>query len=251
MVAMILAAGLGTRLKPLTDKIPKALVEVEGIPMLQRVILNLKRHGVQRIIVNAHHFADQIINFLGYNNFGVEIIISDERADLLDTGGGIVKALPLLFEKEDSPVLIHNVDILSNADLNLLFKNSVSRGSTLLVSNRDSSRKLIFDRNNTLKGWHDIKSDTYKPEGFTPAQSNDDAEYRELAFSGIYTMNRKTVEEMKKLCGLGKFSVMDYFLHPERKEPLFGFEQAGLQILDIGKPATLLQASDLLKSWNI
>ncbi|MCH5228032.1 MAG: NTP transferase domain-containing protein [Muribaculaceae bacterium] len=235
MKAMILAAGLGTRLRPLTDKIPKALVEVDGVPMLELVIETLKRQGFTSIVVNVHHFGQQIIEFLRAQDFGIDIFVSDESDTLLDTGGGIVKAAPLLFNKDKEPVLVHNVDILSTANLYDLMQESASR---LLVSDRESGRKLIFDEGMELRGWHNLSADCYKPEHIEVQP-----DWRELAFSGIYTITQAAVEEMKRLLGEGKYSIMDYFLHPERHEILKGVEQNGLKILDIGKPTTLSQAS--------
>ena len=240
MKAMILAAGLGTRLKPLTDSMPKALVEVDGVPMLERVILNLKKHGADFIVVNTHHFAGMIKDFLRKKDFGIEIMVSDESEQLLDTGGGIVRAAPLLFNKDSSPVLIHNVDILSNAPVENIMREA-DEVTTLLVSERDSQRQLIFDERMMLQGWHDRKNDLYKPEGFSP-QGN----LRELAFSGIYAITEAAVDEMRKLMGEGKYSVMDYFLNPDRLQPVKGLETRDLKVLDIGKPATLAQATDFI-----
>ena len=151
MRAMILAAGLGTRLKPWTLEHPKALVPVDGIPMLERVILKLKSQGFDEIVVNVHHFAGQITDFLDSKDFGIKISISDERGGLLDTGGGLVHARHLL---EGEPFLVHNVDILSNADLSALMHFHESEGNdvTLLTSDRKSSRKLLFDEDGSLKG---------------------------------------------------------------------------------------------------
>ena len=245
---MILAAGLGTRLKPLTDSIPKALVEVDGVPMLERVIIKLKEEGFSKIFINVHHFARQVTDFLTSRNFGIELTVSDESEALLDTGGGIAKAAPLLFKDDRRPVLFHNVDILSNASLKDVIASSMEEqtGGTLLVSERDSSRRLIFDKEKRLRGWHDIKNGKYRPEGFVP--SSEDSEY---AFSGIYSLGQEAVEEMKRLNGEGKYSVMDYFLHPGRKELLKGMVDKNLRLLDIGKPATLAQAPVLLKSLLI
>ena len=146
---MILAAGLGTRLKPWTLEHPKALVPVDGIPMLERVILKLKSQGFDEIVVNVHHFAGQITDFLDSKDFGIKISISDERGGLLDTGGGLVHARHLL---EGEPFLVHNVDILSNADLSALMHFHESEGNdvTLLTSDRKSSRKLLFDEDGSL-----------------------------------------------------------------------------------------------------
>ena len=246
MKAMILAAGLGTRLRPFTNNIPKALVEVDGIPILQHVILNLKKQGFDLIIINVHHFSNQIIDFINKHDFGVEILISDESDELLDTGGGIVKALPLIFKHDDSPVLVHNVDILSNADLKNLMLQSREPVSdvALLVSNRTSSRKLIINDDNILEGWHNLTSGEYR------MLSENTSGSKESAFSGIYTMTRGAIEEMKNLMGEGKYSVMDYFLNKSREKKVIAVEQSGLKLLDIGKPATLSQAPDLLKELN-
>lgn len=235
MKAMILAAGLGTRLKPLTDSKPKALVEIGGVPMLEIVIRNLKRQGFNRIVVNVHHLGNQIIDFLRERDFGVEIKISDERGKLLYTGGGIVNAARLLFGEDRSPVLIHNVDILSNADLSKLIANQIS----LLVSERVSSRKLIFDEDLSLKGWHNLVTDEIRPEGLIRKKG-----WRELAFSGIYSITLKAVEEMESIFGVEAFPVMDYFLNPLRREKIMGLEEPQLRIIDIGKPATLAQAQE-------
>lgn len=247
MKAMILAAGLGTRLKPLTDKMPKALIEVDGLPMLQRVIEHLKSQGWEEVIINVHHFSEKIKKFLQTKDFGISIKISDESLELKDTGGGIVKAESQLFGNEDEPVLIHNVDIISNASLRDLmnYHRNGDQVATLLVSERDSSRKLIFSKDMLLKGWHKIIDDQYKPVGFK--KSKDDIEF---AFSGIYVISRRGVDEMKKLLGKGKYSVMDYFLHPDRKGKIKGFCQKDLLLLDIGKPATLLQAPVILKKLD-
>lgn len=236
MKAMILAAGLGTRLRPWTLKHPKALVPVGGIPMLERVIVRLKEEGFNDIVVNIHHFGDQIIDFLKSKDFGVRIGISDERGGLLDTGGGLVYADRLL---GDGPVLVHNVDILSNADLRSLMQihKESQAGGSLLVSNRESSRKLIFDSEMKLKGWHHLGTDEYKPNGCV--FKKDDAEY---AFSGIYITDGEMRREMRQLFGEKAFPVMDYFLSGDRREEVDGVVAPNLNLIDIGKPATLKAA---------
>lgn len=237
MKAMILAAGLGTRLKPLTDKIPKALVEVAGVPMLERVITTLKSQGFDRLVVNVHHLGNQIIDFLNTHDFGVKIMVSDEREKLLDTGGGIVKAIPFLFGNDREPVLVHNVDILSNAKL----KEVMTSHTTLLVSERDSSRKLIFDGEMDLKGWHNLGTGEYKPAGIDVQKG-----WNEYAFSGIYSISIETAMEMQNMFGVEKFAVMDYFLAPDRGEKILGKSDPGLKLIDIGKPSTLKGANDFL-----
>ena len=152
MKAMIFAAGLGTRLKPLTDHMPKALVPVNGRPMLEHVILKLKQSGFNELVINIHHFGEQIIDFLEANqNFGLTIHISDEREQLLDTGGGIKKAAP--FFQGNEPFLIHNVDILSDTDLKALYEYHLHSGNdaTLLASKRTTARYLLFDLSDRLE----------------------------------------------------------------------------------------------------
>ena len=184
---MIFAAGLGSRLKPLTDSMPKALVPIAGRPMLEHVILKLKASGFTEIVINIHHFGEQILDFLKANdNFGLTIHISDEREQLLDTGGGVRKACTF-FEHSDEPFLVHNVDILSDVDLKELYDYHLQNGSvaTLLASRRKTSRYLLFDTDRRLCGWINKDTGQVKPEGFRP----DESRYQEYAFSGclLYT----------------------------------------------------------------
>lgn len=163
MKAMIFAAGTGSRLKPLTDHTPKALIPIGGKPMLEHVILKLKSSGFDQIVINIHHLGNQIVDFLeANNNFGVRIEISDESDYLLDTGGGIKKATSLLCGNE--PFLIHNVDILSNVDLKKLYDTHVQTNplATLLVSQRNTSRYLLFNKENRLCGWRNHETGEVK-----------------------------------------------------------------------------------------
>lgn len=242
MKAMILAAGLGTRLKPWTLSHPKALVPVGGVPMLERVIVSLREQGFDDITVNVHHFADQISDFLSSHNFGVKIKVSDESRELLDTGGGILYAAPLLFGDNREPVLIHNVDILSNADLRALMRahNDNSPVATLLVSSRDSSRKLVFDEQDSLRGWHNLKSGEYRPAGFRPAE-----EYRELAFSGIHVVSPEMTEQMETRGYTGVFPIMDFYLNECDSLDFKAFYSSELKLIDIGKPETLAEADSI------
>ncbi len=242
MKAMILAAGLGTRLQPWTLEHPKALVPVGGIPMLERVITRLRDEGFREIIVNVHHFGEQIIGFVNSKDFGVKISISDERGRLLDTGGGLVHALDLL---GDEPVLIHNVDILSNASLGGLMKIHKSSGAsaTLLVSERDSNRKLIFDGDMSLQGWHNIDKGIFRPAKIERRMEKGMPEgWKEYAFSGIYVTSAKMRNEMHRLFGYDAFPIMDYFLSERRKERIEGVLADNLDLIDIGKPETLAKA---------
>lgn len=237
MEAFVLAAGLGTRLRPWTLSHPKALVPVGGIPMLERVILNLRGEGFSGVTVNIHHFGEQIVDFLDNHDFGVKINVSDERDELLDTGGGLVRASRFFGE---SAVLVHNADILSNAHLGQLMERHRESGAdvTLLVSRRESSRKLIFDQAMNLRGWHNIKENRFRPERVQ--LKPDDREY---AFSGIYVVGYKAREEMRLIFGDTPFPVMDYLLSEKRSSTVVGVVDPSLHLIDIGKPETLRQAN--------
>lgn len=243
MKAIILAAGFGTRLKPWTDYHPKALVPVEGVPMLERVILSLIRQGIDEICINIHHFGEQIIEFLSDRKFGCHIIISDERDGILDTGGGVARAYKLM--NTDAPVLVHNVDIISNADLRALFDYHLDSGNaaTLLTSDRYSSRKLLFDKAMQLKGWHNSITNEYRPVQLELAEKD----YKALAFSGVYIVNNEVIEEMARIIPKPAYPVMDYFLSTDRRKRVGGYCPESLELLDIGKPASLSQAPDILK----
>lgn len=244
MKAMIFAAGLGTRLRPLTDNMPKALVPVAGKPMLERVILRLKKAGFNEITVNIHHFGEQIIQFLHANqNFGVTIHISDERDMLLDTGGGIKKARPFLDGNE--PFLVHNADILT--DINLadfyLHHQGSDAEATLLVSQRKTSRYLLFDHTYSLQGWINKSTGEVKPEGFYYKEE----ECRELAFGGIHVISPTLLRLMDGAQWTGKFSIIPFYLSACRKVRIQGYPLQEFHWFDIGKPETLKQAEQYLQ----
>ncbi len=242
MKALIFAAGMGNRLKPLTDTTPKALVPVDGKPMLEHVILKLKAAGFDRIAINIHHLGQQIIDFLRANdNFGVEIYLSDEREYLLDTGGGIKHAEPFL--NGDEPFLVHNVDIFSNVDLQRLYQHHIENKAlaTLLVSQRKTSRYLLFNNDNRLCGWRnretgEVKS--YYPY-FDPEQ------YKAYAFSGIHVISPEIFRWMEEWTG--KFSIIQFYLSICARTHIQACEYPGLKLLDVGKPETLAQADQWVK----
>lgn len=211
-VGMIFAAGLGTRLAPVTDTLPKALVPVGGIPMLEQVIRNFMLAGVTKIVVNVHHHSSQIIEFLRQNNnFGAEISVSDESDNLLDTGGALKKAAPLLADADN--ILIHNADILTDLNLKELLDFHVGHynDATLLVSKRDSSRLLYFDRNNmNLAGWEDLKKHKVLPDGFNPR--NDDSDYIGRAFNGIHVISSKTLKSLVDFTDKSVFSIIPFYV---------------------------------------
>lgn len=245
MKAMIFAAGIGSRLKPITDSLPKALVEIAGKTLLERVVERLKNAGCEHIVVNVHHFGGLIIDFLkAHNNFGIDIRVSDERACLLDTGGGVRKAIPLLEGGE--PVLIHNVDILSNVDLAKLYDDHVRSGAdvSLLVSERETQRYLLFDaaENNRLVGWTNIATGEVK----SPYKNLSPDKYHRLAFSGIHVISPRVFDLM---CGYPeKFPIMDFYLKEADKLNIVGRESADLQMVDVGKLYAIGQAENFVKS---
>ncbi len=241
---MIFAAGLGTRLRPLTDNMPKALVPVAGKPMLERVIMRLKEAGFNEITVNIHHFGEQIIDFLRANdNFGVEIHISDERDMLLDTGGGIKKTRHWLDGNE--PFLVHNADILSNIDLTAFYRHHLeSRAeATLLVSERKTSRYLLFDDSYQLHGWINKSTGEVKPEGF----SYKEEDYKELAFGGMHVISPSLFRYMEDEQWTGKFSIIPFYLSACRSTNIHGYPLQGFRWFDIGKPETLAKAEEYLE----
>ena len=233
--AMIFAAGLGTRLKPLTDTMPKALVRVGGQPLIWHVIQKLKSSGYERIVVNVHHFADQIVTYLEENhNFGLDIRISDETSALLETGGGIKKALPLFDANE--PILIHNVDILSNLDLETLPIDA----PLLVVSERQTKRYLMFDDEMRLHGWTNIETGALKGPISNGQWSMVIGQLRKLAFSGIHVFHPSLVPLLDEWPD--RFPIMDFYLKACGTHLIRGYEAKDLRLMDVGKLDTLDQA---------
>ena len=255
MQAMIFAAGLGTRLKPLTDRIPKALVSVGGEPLLKRVIFQLKDAGFTRIVVNVHHFSNQIIDYLKDNdNFGVDIRISDESEKLLDTGGGIKKAWSLFDPSE--PILIHNVDILSNVNLKKFYQLKTAvffspserqqyeapLAARLLVSERKTKRYLLFDDTMRLVGWTNIETGEVK----SPYKDLDPKKYKMYAFSGIHMVASSLFPLMEE--EPDKFPIMDFYLRHCDKVRISGYVKNDLKLMDVGKQETLKEAEQFLQN---
>lgn len=237
--AMIFAAGLGTRLKPLTDTMPKALVTVGGHPLIERVIDKLKRSGFERIVVNVHHFASQVVDYLHSNdNFGIDIFISDESGKLLDTGGGLKNAAPLF--ADDVPVLIHNVDILSNVDLTWFYENSKGNDATLLVSERKTKRYLLFNDEMRLVGWTNVETGEVK----TPYKKLDVQDCRMFAFSGIHVFSPRLFPLMDNYPD--KFGIIDFYLKICDKAVIKACAMPDLHLLDVGKVDTLANAERFL-----
>lgn len=214
MKAMIFAAGLGTRLKPFTLTHPKALVPVEGKPMLQRVIENVAAAGIVDIVVNVHHFADQIVDFIRSNDgFGLDIKISRETDCLLDTGGGLLKARSLLAgDNPDEPILLHNADILTDVPLDemLACHRQTGADATLLCGRRKSSRTLYFKKSdNALAGWENLSSGERKPAGFSPDEEHDPS-----PFGGVHIVNPSLFGLLEEYVGdeVRPFSIVPFYL---------------------------------------
>lgn len=253
---MIFAAGLGTRLKPLTDTMPKALVRVGGEPLIKRVILNLAAAGVDRIVVNVHHFAEQIIDYLKDNdNFGLDIRISDETAGLLETGGGIKKAAPLF--DPAAPILIHNVDILSNVDLREFYQiaSQSEKGkvkseesecdAVLLVSWRKTKRYLLFNDDMKLVGWTNIETGEVR----SPYPELNPKECRMYAFAGIHALSPRLLKMMDEFPD--RFGIIDFYLKACATHNIKGYVKDDLKLMDIGKLDTLAQAEEFLGELGV
>ena len=257
---MIFAAGMGTRLKPLTDVIPKALVPVGDKPLLQIVLERLLDAGIHDVVVNVHHKAGQICNYLNLlqSHYDVKISISDESEQLLETGGGIRKAHDL-FDAE-APILIHNVDILSNVDLGAFYDSIGDADALLLVSERKTKRYLLFDEEMHLVGWTNIETGEVKspyPEIARPSKSPLKGDFeggsgslplREsgvrvchmLAFSGIHAFSPRLFADMEQWPE--KFPIIDFYLNRCAERKIKGYLKSDLQLLDVGKLDTLASA---------
>ncbi len=234
MKAFILSAGLGTRLKPFTDNHPKALAVVNGKTLLERNIKYLESFGIQEFVINVYHFADQIVDFLdSKDNFGVEIQISDESDEVLETGGGLVKARRFL---ENDTFLVMNVDILTDLNISELLQFHLQNKPlvTLAVSERYSSRKLLFEENGELKGWQNLSSG----EKIIASENV----LKALAFSGIHIIEP---EIFKRMPASGKFSIMTTYMELMKKEKIVGFDHSGGKLVDVGRPESVLEAQEL------
>ena len=234
---MIFAAGLGTRLYPLTLDRPKALVEIAGKTLLQIVIEKLIREGYHDLVVNIHHFGDQIVDFLEANhNFGVKISVSDERGQLLDTGGGILKAASFL--SGDEPFLVYNVDVLSDIDLKFFRKYHTERGglATLAVRDRKTSRYLAFDKSMQLSGWKNTKTGE---EIVSRTMQNCNL----LAFSGIQFVEPAI---FRMITETGSFPLIPLYLRLAANYPIYGYRDHSSLWMDLGKPDQIIEAEKLI-----
>ncbi|MFQ3579928.1 MAG: sugar phosphate nucleotidyltransferase [Bacteroidales bacterium] len=241
MKAFIFAAGLGTRLAPFTNTKPKALVEVGGKPMLKILIEKLINAGVNHIIINVHHFADLIINYLKENNFGIRIDISDERDFLLNTGGGLLNIQKFIDKNEN--FIVHNVDIYSEIDLKDFFNTHLKNNTvcTLAVSHRNSTNYLLFDDDLNLCGWK-----SYKTNSSIISRPN---YIDEQAFSGIYAFNYEIFSLFKSQ--EKSFPIIPELLRISEHYDIKAYNHDKQFMLDLGKPEAILQLESYLKNQNI
>ena len=240
MNALILAAGLGTRLKPFTDMHPKALAVVNGKPVLQRNIEYLQRFGITNVIVNVHHFASQIINAIEANNgWGSSVTISDERDAILETGGGIKKAAWFLQQTEDCVVI--NADILTDMPLNeMIVEHKMTMSmATLATTERTSSRYLLFNSSNQLSGWRNVKTGEEKiPIPVETAHGM----FVPKAFSGIQVLNSQIFDLLRFS---GKFSMIDAYLDLCGDQRIASYDHSEYKLIDIGTTEKLEQAGQM------
>ena len=245
--AMILAAGLGTRLKPLTDSMPKALVLVGGRPLLDLNIRKLQAQGYDRFVVNIHHFAQQIVDYVTQQDYAPLVHFSDETEALLETGGGLKKAAPLFVD--DEPVLIHNVDILDNVDYNWFSRqHQQEEDAVLLVSRRKTKRYLLFDNAMRLMGWKNVETGEIKsPYEYIrrTGLSQHGEPLNMFAFSGIHSFSPRLFPLMDRFPD--RFSIIDFYLSVCHRSHIVGLLKDDLKVLDVGKLDTLHDAEVFLK----
>lgn len=246
MKALVFAAGLGTRLRPLTNDRPKALVEVGGVPMLERVLRRLIDAGCDDITVNIHHFGEKIIDFLHRRDHsGVTLRVSDERSLLLDTGGGILKARRWLDGPE--PFLVHNADILTTLDLKAFVASHKESGAlaSLLVKSRETKRYFLFDNEMRLQGWLNRGTGETRPPGVQLTGC------RELAFGGIHVVSPEIFPLLEEYAEKnGKvFSTTPFYIDICRRARVQGYEPPSDYLwLDVGKPETLKEANEIARA---
>ena len=247
---MILAAGLGTRLKPLTDTMPKALVPVGGKPLLDLNIRKLQAQGYDRFVVNIHHFAQQIVDYVAQQDYAPLVRFSDETEALLETGGGLKKAAPLFVD--DEPVLIHNVDILDNVDYDWFSRqHQADEDAVLLVSRRKTKRYLLFDNAMRLMGWKNVETGEVKsPYEYIrrTGLSQHGEPLNMFAFSGIHSFSPRLFPLMDRFPD--RFSIIDFYLSVCHRSHIVGLVKDDLKVLDVGKLDSLHEAEQFLSTTD-
>lgn len=246
--AMIFAAGLGTRLKPLTDTKPKALIPVGGETLIGRTIGRLLSFGYRDFVVNVHHFARDIEAYVAEQDYGRLVRFSDETEMLLETGGGLKKAAPLF--RDDQPILIHNVDILDNVNYDWFARqHQTDEDAVLLVSRRKTKRYLLFDNAMHLMGWKNIETGEIKsPYEYVrrTGLSQHGEELNMFAFSGIHSFSPRLFSLMERFPD--RFPIIDFYLSVCHRAPIVGLVKDDLRLMDVGKLETLDQAEIFIQS---
>lgn len=245
MKAMIFAAGLGTRLKPFTDTMPKALVPVGGKPLLYHVITKLKAAGFEEIVINVHHFADSIIEYVhSEDDFGLTVSFSDERDLLRETGGGVSHARELL---QGGRFLVHNVDILSDLDLEWFISQADSGAmANILVSDRKTQRYLLFDEDMRMVGWTNVSTGEVR----SPYSKLDPEKCRRYAFDGIHLISAGIFHIFDEDGWGERFSIMDFYIEECARQTIRGILPDSLRLIDVGKLDTLKEAEALLSTFK-
>ncbi len=234
--AMIFAAGLGSRLKPWTDRHPKALAVVNGRSLLERNVLYLQRHGIYDVIVNVHHFAEQITDAIAKNKgWGSRIVVSDETDAVLETGGGLKKAAGYLESR--AAFVVMNVDILTDMDLTAMTRQHAASGNlaTLAVSERETSRYFLFDDEGRLAGWRNTKTGEEKI-------SRRVHPFFQYAFSGIHVISPAIFPLIRQE---GKFSMVDVYLDLAADHVISSYNHTGAKLIDVGKPESIIAAEKI------
>ncbi len=249
---VILAAGLGSRLKPWTDNHPKALALVNGKSLLQQNIEYLQRFGIKEIVVNVHHFADQIIEAIENNNgWGSQVITSDETEEVLETGGGFLKAASLL--QCANPIVLMNVDILTDLNLQAMigYHQEKKPLATLATTNRETSRYFLFDEGNNLCGWKNVKTGEERPHPQPPSLRRGEAGTSmhgskiRKAFSGIHIVESRIFSLIKQR---GKFSMVDVYMDLMQDQTIKSFDHSENRFIDVGKAESIAKAEILFSS---
>lgn len=238
MKAMIFAAGLGTRFKPWTDKHPKALALVNNKSLLQRNVEYLQQYGIRDVVVNVHHFADQVLEAIEKNNgWGSNIMISDETEEVLETGGGLLKASTLL--KSDEPFITLNADFLTDLNINNLLAFHKQKRSLISfgITNRNSSRNFLFDEDNRLCGW--LNNSTGEQRISIPKEN-----LKAMAYSCVVVFEPTIFGLIPQR---GKFSLVDTYLSLAAEYPIYGYDHSGDKLVDVGKPESVAIAEQLFK----
>lgn len=246
MKGMILAAGLGTRLKPFTNQHPKALAMINGKSLLQRNIEYLLSFGVQDIIINIHHFVEQIAEVIESNNgYGAQIFLSDERDELLETGGGLKKVE--WFFSDNKPFVLMNVDVLTDMDLNAMIEYHKATGAiaTLAVTRRETSRYFLFDEEAKLSGWKNMKTG----EEIISRQAE---KYVPMAFSGIHILSPDIFPPLNSFPRDGvepvqKFSITNAYLEVCKSQPVVAYDHSCTKFIDVGKPESIAKAEEMFR----